>query len=287
MLEDTVALQEIRPTAGLRWLVHRSPAAQPSRPVLLLLHGTGSSGRSWAGSAAELSERFSLLVPDLPGHGGTSGFADGAATLPRMAQALAALLREQRVSPVGVVGHSAGAALMLQLWLDGALPAARGLVSLNGALQPLSGLAGAVFPPLARAMASWPVVPWLAARAASRPRSLRHLVASTGSRLGEPEVAHYRELLRQPRHVAGALQMMASWEVGPLVPALRRQLVRQPIALLLAAASADMTVPPAQSRRVAELLPEARFRMLPGLGHLAHEESPGVVGELLAELGLP
>ena len=287
MLLDPATLEEIQPTAaGLRWHVRLSPRAQPPRPLLLLLHGTGSSGRSWAGSAAGLSERFTLLVPDLPGHGGSRCFTDGVASLPRMAQGLAALLRTLGASPVGVVGHSAGAALMLQLWLDGALPAARGLLSLNGALQPLSGLAGAMFPPLARAMAALPVVPWLAAQAASRPRSLQHLVASTGSRLGEPEVAHYRDLLRQPTHVAGALQMMASWQVGPLVPALRRRMVEQPIALLLAAGSADTTVAPAQSHRVAQQLPGAQVRMLPGLGHLAHEESPGVVAELLAQLGL-
>ncbi|KQP35381.1 alpha/beta fold hydrolase BchO [Pseudorhodoferax sp. Leaf274] len=287
MLLDPAPLEETRPTAGgLRWHVWRSAGPQGDRPLLLLLHGTGSSGRSWAGSAARLAGRFSLLVPDLPGHGGSGAFADGVASLPRMAQALAALLRAQAAAPVAVVGHSAGAALMLQLWLDGALPAARGLLSLNGALQPLPGLAGAVFPPLARAMAALPVVPWLASQAASRPRSLQHLVASTGSRLGAPEVAHYRDLLQQPRHVAGALQMMASWQVGPLVPALRHRMAHQPMALLLAAASADTTVAPAQSRRAAQQLPGARFRLLPGLGHLAHEESPRVVEDLLAELGL-
>ncbi len=276
--------ESVVPVAGLRWQLRRSRAQVPARPVLLLLHGTGSSGRSWSGSAARLAERFSLLVPDLPGHGGSSGFTDGVASLPRMAAALAALLRAQDAAPVAVAGHSAGAALMLQLWLDGALPAARGLLSLNGALQPLPGLAGAVFPPLARAMAALPMVPWLAARAASRPQALRHLVASTGSHLEEPEVAHYRALLRQPGHVAGALQMMANWQVSPLVPALRRRMAQQPVALMLAAGSRDTTVAPAQSERVALQLPGARFRLLPGLGHLAHEEAPGVVPELLGEL---
>lgn len=287
MLVDPPLLEDIQPAAaGLRWHVRRSVAADSRQPLLLLLHGTGSSGRSWAGSAARLAERFTLLVPDLPGHGGSGAFADGVASLPRMAQALAALLRALGAAPVGVVGHSAGAALMLQMWLDGALPAARGLLSVNGALQPLTGLSGALFPPLARAMAALPVVPWLAAQAASRPRSLQHLVASTGSRLGEPEVAHYRELLRRPDHVAGALQMMANWQVGPLVPALRRRMAQQPIAVLLAAGSADTTVRPVQSQRVSQQLPGARFRLLQGLGHLAHEESPGVLQELLGDLGL-
>ncbi|KQP18265.1 alpha/beta fold hydrolase BchO [Pseudorhodoferax sp. Leaf267] len=283
MLLDPAPLEEARPTAGgLRWHVRRSPATEaPDRPLLLLLHGTGSSSRSWDGCAPLLAGRYRMLAPDLPGHGGSSGFADGAASLPRMAQALAALLRALDAAPVAVAGHSAGAALMLQLWLDGALPQARTLLSLNGALKPLPGLAGAVFPPLARAMAALPLLPWLAARAASRPRAVQHLVDSTGSRLDAPAVAHYRALLRQPAHVSGALRMMAHWDVGPLVPALRRRIAQAPVALLLAAGSADSTVNPRQSERVARQLPGARFRLLPGLGHLAHEEAPGVVGELL------
>jgi len=273
--------------AGLGWRLVRSPPADPRRPALLLLHGTGSSSRSWAGCAAVLAPHFELLMPDLPGHGGTTGFKQAAASLPRMAHALAALLRALGVAPVGVVGHSAGAALMLQLWLDGALPQARGLLSLNGALQPLSGLAGRLFPPLARLMTRLPAVPRLAAQAAARPGALQHLVASTGSQLDDAGLAHYRELLAQPSHIAGALQMMAGWNVGPLLPALRQRLARQPIALMLAAGERDRTVSAAQSQQVAQALPGARFRLLPGLGHLAHEEQPAIVAALLAELGVP
>jgi magnesium chelatase accessory protein len=271
--------------AGLGWRFVRSPLTVPRRPALLLLHGTGSSSRSWAGCAAVLAPHFELLMPDLPGHGGTTGFKHAAASLPRMAHALAALLRALGVAPVAVVGHSAGAALMLQLWLDGALPQARGLLALNGALHPLQGLAGTLFPPLARLMAALPGLPRLASQAAARPRALQQLVASTGSQLGEAEIAHYRGLLQQPEHIAGALQMMAGWDLAPLLPALRQRLARQPIPLLLAAGERDRTVPAAQSQRAALELPGARFRLLPGLGHLAHEERPGTVAALLGELG--
>ncbi|WP_295546391.1 alpha/beta fold hydrolase BchO [uncultured Pseudacidovorax sp.] len=270
---------------GLRWCVRRTPPPD-ARPCLLLLHGTGSSGLSWAGSAAHLAPTYSLLVPDLPGHGGTDGFADGVASLPRMARAVAALLQAQQVSPVAVVGHSAGAALMLRLWLDGALPDARALLSLNGALLPLPGVAGTVFPVLARALTRVPMLPWLAAQAASQPRAVQRLVDSTGSRLGAGEVAHYQGLLRQPSHLAGALQMMAHWDVTPLVPALRQRLARDPLPLMLAAGRRDTTVPCAQSGQVARALPGTLWRPLERLGHLAHEEAPALVADLLWELML-
>lgn len=285
MLLDPAPLAEQHAmAAGLGWRLLRSPPPPGGarRPGLLLLHGTGSSAGSWAGSAPSLAADWELLIPDLPGHGGSSGFAAGQASLPRMAQALAALLRVIDAPPlVAAVGHSAGAALMLQLWLDGALPAARGLIALNGALLPLPGVAGRLFPPLARLMSRLPGVPQLAAKAAAQPGALQHLVASTGSRLDEGGIAHYRALLAQPSHIAGALQMMAGWNVQPLLPALRARLSRQPLPLLLAAGLQDRTVPPSQSERAAGELPGARFLALPGLGHLAHEERPELVARLL------
>ncbi|WP_295530159.1 alpha/beta fold hydrolase BchO [uncultured Pseudacidovorax sp.] len=284
MLLNPEPLQAVDAAAGgLRWRVRRTPVPAAG-PWVLLLHGTGSSGLSWAACATSLATRHSLLVPDLPGHGGTEGFADGVASLPRMARALAALMHEQRISPVAVVGHSAGAALMLQLWLDGALRDARALLSLNGALLPLRGVAGAVFPVLARGLTWLPMLPWLAAQAASQTRAVQRLVDSTGSRLGADEIAHYQGLLRQPSHLAGALQMMAHWDVAPLVPALRARLAPPGVPLMLAAGLRDTTVPSAQSERLARELPDARWRALPGLGHLAHEEAPTLVAELLGEL---
>jgi DNA-binding GntR family transcriptional regulator len=43
--------------------------------------------------------------------------------------------------------------------MDGALPAARGLIVINGALLPLPGVAGRLFPPLARLMSRLPGLP--------------------------------------------------------------------------------------------------------------------------------
>ncbi|PTT81924.1 alpha/beta hydrolase, partial [Pelomonas sp. HMWF004] len=134
--------------AGLRWGLRRAGA--PGAPRLLLIHGTGSSGASWAAVAERLAGQFDMLLPDLPGHGGTHGFADRHASLPRMAEALAGLLGHLGWAPDLIAGHSAGAAVMLQLALTGRVPQARGLLSLNGALQPLPGLLGAVAPTVAR-----------------------------------------------------------------------------------------------------------------------------------------
>lgn len=261
---------------GVRW---RLRWAGNGGPRLLLVHGTGSSGASWAGVAQRLAGEATLLMPDLPGHGGSSGFADHRATLPRMAEALAALLEALGIAPVLAVGHSAGAAVVLQMAVRQRLPAARRLVGLNAALAPLPGLAATVFPPLARLIAAVPGLPQVAAARASRPASLQRLIASTGSRLAPDGIEHYRALLTRPGHVRGALDMMAHWDLRPL----RAALPALATPLWLVAGSADGTVPCTQSRALAAALPAARYVGLPGLGHLAHEEAPETVAALLRE----
>jgi len=51
--------------------------------------------------------------------------------------------------------------------------------------------------------------------------------------------------------------------------------------LVLVVGANDRAVPPAQAERVRARLPSARIITLPGLGHLAHEEQPQRVVELI------
>src|SRR3954462_3377506 len=43
-----------------------------SGPPVVLLHGLGGAAANWAAIAPALTARHSVLVPDLPGHGGSS-----------------------------------------------------------------------------------------------------------------------------------------------------------------------------------------------------------------------
>jgi magnesium chelatase accessory protein len=262
----------------LRWHVQRFAACRRANaPLALLLHGTGSSAHSWRALAPLLAERYELLVPDLPGHAFTCTPAAQPLSLPGMAQAVAALLEAQQLRPALVIGHSAGAAIGVQLCLEGHVaPAA--LVSINGALLPLHGLAGRVFSPLARLLAAQPIVPRLFAWRAAKPAVLQRLLDSTGSKLDAEGQRLYSRLVADATHAAGALRMMAEWDLQPLVQALPR--LKLPLHLL--AGKRDLTVPPAHSQRVQSLVPGAVFHALPGLGHLAHEEDAAAVMAAMA-----
>jgi magnesium chelatase accessory protein len=187
-------------------------------------------------------------------------------------------VRSLDAAPAIVVGHSAGAAILVRMCVDGMI-APKALVSLNGAFLPFKGVAGKVFRPVAQLMAINPLVPRLFASRARRPEVLDRLVGNTGSRLDAAGVALYGRLAGDHRHVAGALGMMAAWDLEPIA----RDLPRLPCRLLLLAGAFDRTVPPSNAERVKALVPAARLVTLERLGHLAHEEAPGRVAELIRE----
>ncbi|MCS6987825.1 MAG: alpha/beta fold hydrolase [Sphingomonadaceae bacterium] len=237
-------------------------------PPLLLLHGTGGATHGWADLAPALSHQFTVLAPDLPGHGFSTPLP-GLATLPAMAEVVAALCDRVEVAPRLLVGHSAGAAIAVRMTLDGrAAPA--GIVALNGALLPFPGAAAELFPGLARLLFLNPLTPHLLAWQANLTDPGRFLARATGSRLPPQRTRLYGRLFRSPRHVAAALEMMANWDLA----ALRRDLPRLAVPLLLVAGSNDLAVPASTAREVARLVPKARVHVMSGLGHLAHEEAP-------------
>jgi magnesium chelatase accessory protein len=216
-----------------------------------------------------------VIAPDLPGHGFSTPLPGGRPGMSRMAAALAALLDALGVAPALIVGHSAGAALAIRLALDGRAP--KSIVSVNGALLPWDGIPGAAFAPLARLLSALPFVPHAFSRRAQRSGAVERLIGSTGSTLDAEGIRLYARLLSSPGHVAGALAMMANWELDALV----RDLPGLRTPLLLVVGDRDLAVRPAIAARVAARLPAARTRTLAGFGHLVHEEAPVPVLELI------
>ena len=259
---------------GLDWYVQRAGRG----PVLLLLHGTGAATHSWRDLLPLLAQRFTVIAPDLPGHGFTGMPPMRLLSLPEMARQLGALLQALDVSPRFGVGHSAGAAILANMAL-GRRIAPRALMALNGALLPPPGVQAPLFPLVARLLAGLPPVPALMALSAA-PERVRRLLDGTGSVIDPAGQAFYRRLLRRPGHVAGALGMMGSWDLT----ALRRDLPRLHVPVTLVVGEGDRMIAPSQARLLLDLLPDARLVCLPGLGHLAHEEQPRRVAELVGAM---
>ena len=266
---------------GLRWHVQRHGAG----PVCLLLHGTAASTHSWRGLAPLLCEHFTVVAPDLPGHGFTAALRGARPTLGTMARLVASLCGRLGLAPELVVGHSAGAAIALRMALDGSIAPA-GIVSLNGALRPFRGAAGPLSSAIAKALFVNPLAPRVFARGARNRQRVERLLQNVGSTVDDTGIDLYQRLFQSPGHVAGALAMMAHWDLSSLTD----EIARLRPQLLLVATDGDRAVPPADAAVIARLTPRATLTRLPRLGHLAHEEDPaaiaGLVEAFAAEIGV-
>jgi magnesium chelatase accessory protein len=249
---------------GIDWHVQQCGRG----PSALLIHGTGASGHSFRAMTERLARHFSLTIPDLPDHGFSRAPSRFRHSLPKIADALHRLLIALSVDPVVVIGHSAGAAIAAAMCLEGTLTP-RSVISLNGAFLPFDGLAGQIFPSIARLLFLNPLAPHLFAWSVDQ-ASVARLIGETGSKLDGRGIELYERLLRRPGHVAGALGMMANWDLDPLAKALPRL----DLPVLLIAGSKDRSISPAIALRLAKILPQGRVEIINGLGHLAHEEHP-------------
>lgn len=269
------ALSRFVDAGGLRWHVQQGGHG----PVLLLVHGTGASTHSWRDVLPLLAEHYTVIAADLPGHGSTGTVRGARCSIGGMSDALSALLRVLSVDPQYCVGHSAGAVILCRMALDRRI-APRVIVSLNGAFVPLAGIASRFFPPLARALAGSALLARLLAQQTGSRASVARLLAGTGSRLDARGVELYARLVSDPRHVAGALCMMGHWDLD----AFERELPKLAVPLVLVVAENDRIVAPAQADRIKRRVATASIVVVPGLGHLAHEENPRLIAAELTTI---
>jgi 2-hydroxy-6-oxonona-2,4-dienedioate hydrolase/4,5:9,10-diseco-3-hydroxy-5,9,17-trioxoandrosta-1(10),2-diene-4-oate hydrolase len=90
-------------------------------PVAILLHGggPGASGvANWTRNISALSDRFALVIPDLPGYGRSTKFIDQSGPFGDLAAPVGGLLDELEIPQAHLVGNSYGGAAALRLALD-------------------------------------------------------------------------------------------------------------------------------------------------------------------------
>jgi magnesium chelatase accessory protein len=248
-----------------------------SGPVVVLLHGTGSSAHSWADVTPSVAAVATVVAPDLPGHGFTTGASIASLSLPRIAVELEKLLALLNVgAPALIAGHSAGAALAIRWALQGATPP-RAIVGFNPSLvaPPASytKVLGALITPIATSV---PVTSVIAA-AAARTSLVDRLLASTGSVVPEAQRRRYAELLKRAANVRGAMGLMAAADL----PALVRDAGDIDRSMTFAVGSNDRWVPERSLLAVINrAFPRAAVQRWDG-GHVMHEVDPARAAALI------
>lgn len=258
-------------------------------PPVLLVHGFGTSLSVWAPQIRGLSNRFQVFAVDLPGHG-YSEKPDVEYGLRFYLDSLSGFLDAVGISSAAFVGHSMGG--LLTLCLAAEVPdRVRRLVLVNSS-SPLSRPEMLVRFHERRRRRPWlwnrvlelvelliPLLP-----ASLEARSRKKTVYNTGA--VPVEWTRRMGAFRRSRGFARmAVSTMGLWQEA-LAYQTRLRAVGQP-ALLICGAE-DRVIPPPDSRRLLETLPEATMEVFPDCGHVTPLEAPdrttrSILGFLLSQ----
>ncbi len=229
------------------------------RTTVVLIHGSGRQAGDWQAVARALGRRATLLVPDLPGHG-ESGPATGPLPVGDLVQGLEALLDARRPgAKVTLVGNSLGGWVAL-LYASRHPERVERVVGISS-----SG----IYAPL-----KVPLMPKTRAEAATLAAAIR------GSHAPQATEAELDALVA--RAAAGPLpRLVAGLRAEDFLDARAAQ-IAVPVDLLWG--EDDGVLPPEYGRRLASLLPRARFRLLSACGHMPQVYCPEALGRTLHDL---
>ncbi len=252
-------------------------------PVLLLVHGIGSSSRTWDTVLPLLEDQGAHLVAvDLPGHG-ASGKGRGDYSLGALASTLRDLLDHLGHERAVLVGHSLGGGVALQFAyqypqrVEGlVLVASGGLgrdasVLLRAASLPGSEL---VIPVVAhpRSVSAIAMVGRLLTRVRGTP-ALPDDAMTTLAELGDAETrGAFLATLRSVVDVS-----------GQRVSAVAKLTSAEHLPTLLVWGDRDTIIPVRHGRDAADRLPRSRLVTFPGAGHEPHRHDPGRFAALLID----
>jgi pimeloyl-ACP methyl ester carboxylesterase len=234
-----------------------------SGPPVVLIHGMVNSSRHWRAVAERLADRYTVIAPDLVGHG-DSATPRGDYSLGAHATVIRDLLSALGIERATFVGHSLGGGVaMVFFWQFPERVERLALVSSGGLGEDVSPLL----------------------RSAALP-GFRHVIGLVANRLvirllqsGGRQTRNVARALR-PLDTRGARQafvqtLRAVIDVhGQRVSANDRLYLLDGIPTLVAWGERDRTIPIEHGRAAHAAVPGSRFVTLPGAAHFPHLEDP-------------
>jgi pimeloyl-ACP methyl ester carboxylesterase len=238
------------------------------QPAVVFLHGAGMDHTAWQLPARWFAwHGWSVLAPDLPGHGASEGAAR--AGIAALSEWTRALLDAAGLERAALVGHSMGAAVALET-----------AAALGERVTRLALLGSAL---------SIPVNPQLIEAARTSEPRAHQMIAAWGhasrAKLGPNPVPGLwmvgGTLALLARNRAGVLHCdlaaCNAWQSGPAAAA------RVACPVLVLSGASDVMTPPARGRELARALREARSVVLPDCGHMLLAEAPDRVLDSLID----
>jgi len=245
-----------------------------SGPVIVLVHGITSTSATWSNVLPYLAERFTVIAPDLLGHG-DSAKPRGDYSLGAYASGIRDLLIALGHERATFVGHSLGGGIAMQLAYQFPEHCERLVLVASGGL-------GREITPLLRA-ASLPgaelVLPLLAdERLLGAGRGIGRLLGRVGLRVHTDlgEVLRGHASLADGETRAAFLHTLRTIvdPLGQRVDASDRLYLAETIPFLVIWGERDPIIPVEHARAAHRLVPGSRLELFPGAGHFPHLDDP-------------
>ncbi len=244
-------------------------------PLVVLVHGMAGSHATWDLTFDRLAERFTVLAPDLPGHGRSAKPADADYSLGSFASVVRDLMLTLGYEHGTIVGQSLGGGVAMQFAYQ--FPTRCERLVLVG-----SGGLGREVSPLLRALA-FPGVEFLyPVIFASILRDAGRGVLGGLRRVGLRPSAYadqlwqgYQSLVDPPTRAAFARTLRSVVDgSGQRVSAHDRLPLAADIPTLIVWGSDDAIIPSRHATDAQATLPGCRLEIFEGVGHFPHCEEP-------------
>jgi pimeloyl-ACP methyl ester carboxylesterase len=220
---------------------------------LVVIHGGGGDARTWGKNIIELSEKYTVYAPDLPGYGGSQPL-DGNYYIPELSDFLGSFASNLGLEKFYLVGHSMGGGVAL----DYALKSPQKIKK----LVLVSSLC------LGREIAFW-----------VRLLSIRALLRSFGALT----IGVLKSIKWLAEHLNPAEFIMplspASMTVGGNITTIKQQslvlenrLSEVAVPTLLIWGSRDPIVPVRHAYQAAKVIPDCQVKVFENRGHNVHRE---------------
>ena len=252
-------------------------------PLLVLLHGIAGSSDTWNDVIEPLAEHYTVLAPDLLGHG-ESAKPRGDYSLGAYASGIRDLMTALGHDKGTIVGHSLGGGVAMQLAYQFPERCERlVLVSSGGLGREVHFLLRAATLP----GSDW-VLPVLAAnRVINTGASLGGLLRRFGMRAG-PDVEEmwrsFSSLGDRAAREAFIHSLRAVVEPGgQRVNATDRLYLAERVPMMLLWGERDPIIPYEHGRAAHEMIPGSRFEVFPDAGHFPHRDEPRLFVKTLSD----
>jgi pimeloyl-ACP methyl ester carboxylesterase len=247
-----------------------------SGPAILLIHGIGDNSTTWNTVQAKLAQRFTVIAPDLLGHG-KSDKPRADYSVAAYANGMRDLLSVLDIERVTIVGHSLGGGVAMQFaYQFPHLVERLILVSAGGVTKDVNVVFRWASLPMGSEALALLRLPLVLPAVQVAGKVLGAALGTTGLGRDLPNVLRILDDLPEPTASAAftrTLRAVVDWR-GQIVTMLDRCYLTQAIPVQIIWGTKDVVVPVQHAWMAHSAMPGSRLEIFEGSGHFPFHDDP-------------